>query len=255
MNLKIVSFLVIILALFFSRCDAQKASFEAIGDLPGGAFNSSVKGVSDDGRVIVGYATDSSGEKAFRWTSQTGMVVLGNLKNQSFKQSWANRVSADGNVIVGYGDPSVTNDGTLFFGRNGNWNEGRIMYATFSNGKYNTPVDIGLPVNKGGALHAYVASDKSYMLFNSPREGSNTKLDIWISFRKPDGLWSDPKNLGKKINSGADAILCPTVSSDGKYLFFIKLNLTTHTGYVYWVNILKIEEISIKLGATNNENQ
>ncbi len=142
--------------------------------------------------------------------------------------------------------PSVTNDGTLFFSRNGKWNEGRIMYSTYSNGTYNIPVDIGLPINKDGALHAYVAPDKSYMLFNSPREGSYTKLDIWISFRKFDGTWSDPKNLGKTINSGADAILCPTVSPDGKYLFFTKLNLTTQTGYVYWVSTNFIDVLNIK---------
>lgn len=132
--------------------------------------------------------------------------------------------------------PSVTNAETLFFSRGGNWKEGRVMYSTLFNEKYNTPTEIGLPINKGGALHAYISPDKGYMLFNSPREGSYTQLDIWISFRKTDGSWSDPRNLGKTINSGADAILCPTVTPDGKYLFFTKLNLTTHTGYVYWVS-------------------
>jgi hypothetical protein len=84
------------------------------------------------------------------------------------------------------------------------------------------------------------------MLFNSPREGSFTQLDIWISFRNQDGSWSDPKNLGKTINSGANAILCPTVSPDGKYLFFTKLNLTTQTGYVYWVSTNFIDVLKIK---------
>jgi Tol biopolymer transport system component len=143
--------------------------------------------------------------------------------------------------------PSVTYDGTLFFSRNGKWNEGRIMYAACINGKYTTPVDIGLPVNQGGALHAFVAPDKSYMLFNSPREGSFTQLDIWISFRKPDGSWSDPKNLGETINSGADAILCPTVSPDGKYMFFTKLNFSANTGYVYWVSTGFIDNLRKKL--------
>ena len=132
--------------------------------------------------------------------------------------------------------PSVTEDGTLFFSRNGKWTEGRIMYSEYDNGQYSTPVDIGLPVNTGGALHAYVAPDKSYLLFNSPREGSYTKLDIWISFRTPDGKWTSPKNLGKTINSGADAILCPTVTPDGKYMFFTRLNLSSNTGNVYWVS-------------------
>lgn len=120
------------------------------------------------------------------------------------------------------------------------------MYSTYSNGKYNTPVDIGLPVNTGGALHAYVAPDKSYMIFNSPRAGSFTKLDLWISSHNEDGSWTSPKNMGQTINSGADAILCPTVSPDGKYLFFTKLNFNTNTGFVYWVSSQVIEEARIK---------
>ena len=138
--------------------------------------------------------------------------------------------------------PSVTSDGTIFFSRNGKWTEGRIMYSTYSNGKYNTPVDIGFLVNTGGALHAYVAPDKSYMIFNSPRAGSFTKLDLWISFHNEDGSWTNPKNMGETINSGADAILCPNVSPDGKYLFFTKLNFNTNTGFVYWVSSQVIEE-------------
>ena len=83
----------------------KSASFQGLGDLPGGTFSSSAKGISADGKVIVGYGTTSLGEEAFRWTKETGMVSLGNLPDNSFKKSWANKVSADGNVIVGYGDP------------------------------------------------------------------------------------------------------------------------------------------------------
>ena len=168
--------------------------------------------------------------------------------NEKTENSWGNSTSV-GNVINTSETeyyPSITSDGTLFFSRNGKWNEGQILYSSYTNGKYDTPVNIGLPVNTGGALHAYVAPDKSYMLFNSPREGSFTQLDIWISFRKFDESWSEPKNLGKAINSGADAILCPTVSPDGKYLFFTKLNLTTQTGYVYWVSTNFIDVLKIK---------
>ncbi len=82
-----------------------KASFQGLGDLPGGEFSSSAQGLSADGKVIVGFGATSSGEEAFRWTEETGLVILGNLPDKSFKKSWANKVSADGNVIVGYGDP------------------------------------------------------------------------------------------------------------------------------------------------------
>jgi hypothetical protein len=139
--------------------------------------------------------------------------------------------------------PSITYDGTLFFSRNGNWDQGRIMYSSYTTNGYITPVDIGLPVNTGGALHAFIAPDKSYMLFNSPRSGSNTDLDIWISYRKQNGMWTYPKNPGVTINSGADAILCPTVTPDGKYMFFTRLNFDSNTGNLFWVSTAFIDSL------------
>jgi Tol biopolymer transport system component len=175
----------------------------------------------------------SDGNKVFYYANGGDLFY-----NERKGESWGPPINVGASINTSETEyyPSVTNDGTLFFSRAGNWSDGRIMYSTCHEGKYNNHVDIGLPVNTGGALHAYIAPDKSYMLFNSPRKGSHTQLDIWISFHKADGSWTEPHNLGETINSGADAILCPTVTPNGKYLFFTKLNLTTHTGYVYWVS-------------------
>lgn len=167
--------------------------------------------------------------------------------NEKTENGWGEPISVGTNINTAETEyyPSVTYDGTLFFSRAGKWSDGRIMYSTVENGQYSLPVDIGLPVNNGGALHAFVAPDKSYMLFNSPRAGSYTQLDIWISFHNKDGSWTEPQNLGETINSGADAILCPTVSPDGKYMFFTKLNFNPQCGFVYWVSTDFINNLKI----------
>ncbi len=81
---------------------AQAASFQGLGDLPGGSFLSRAKGVSADGSVVVGAGNDTgaTGTEAFRWTQGTGMVGLGDLSGGSFVSS-AGGVSADGSVVVG----------------------------------------------------------------------------------------------------------------------------------------------------------
>jgi Tol biopolymer transport system component len=139
--------------------------------------------------------------------------------------------------------PSIIKSGDLYFSRAGDWATGRLMYSKFQNGEFQKAVDLGLPINNGGALHAWFSPDESYVLFNSPRAGSYTRNDIWISFKKKDGNWTDPINLGKKINSGADAIMCPTVSPDGKYMFFTKLNFNPTTGFIYWVSTSFIDSL------------
>ncbi len=69
-----------------------------MGDLPAGSFDSLATGVSTDGSVIVGLATNP-GVTAFRWTAASGMVDLGRPPGGNYSQAWG--VSADGSVIVG----------------------------------------------------------------------------------------------------------------------------------------------------------
>jgi len=52
------------------------------------------------GSYIVGYGNSASGNEAFRWTAEGGMVGLGSLPGGSFL-SIAQGVSADGMIIVG----------------------------------------------------------------------------------------------------------------------------------------------------------
>ena len=70
-----------------------------LGTLPGGNF-SEAHGVSGDGFVVVGAATNAQGQwRAFRWTQPSGMVEIGVL--QGGNASIARAASGDGSVIVG----------------------------------------------------------------------------------------------------------------------------------------------------------
>ncbi len=91
---------VLLAAPFNPPARAQGASFEGLGDLPGGAFQSVAIRVSADGSVVVGEGESASGQEAFRWTAATEMVGLGDLPGADFYSS-AYGVSADGSVVVG----------------------------------------------------------------------------------------------------------------------------------------------------------
>ena len=68
-----------------------------LGTLPGGS-QSAAYGVSADGSVVVGMATNAAGQpRAFRWWA--AMQDLGTLPGGY--DSWAFGVSADGSVVVG----------------------------------------------------------------------------------------------------------------------------------------------------------
>jgi len=55
----------------------QAGGFVGLDDLPGGEFLSAARGASYDGSVIVGSARSTSSEEAFRWTEASGMVGFG----------------------------------------------------------------------------------------------------------------------------------------------------------------------------------
>jgi len=91
-----------ILILFFCTNLLAQASFEGLGDLPGGAIASWAYDVSADGSVVVGIsATDGTGREAFRWTAAGGMVGIGHLPGGEIF-SRAEGVSADGSIVVGF---------------------------------------------------------------------------------------------------------------------------------------------------------
>ena len=76
-------------------------SFQGLGDLPGGEFQSEAFGVSGDGTIVVGDSIfdEPSRSQAFRWTMSGGMEVLGGVSSPiDLRQVWA--VSRDGTLIV-----------------------------------------------------------------------------------------------------------------------------------------------------------
>ncbi|HVZ93039.1 MAG TPA: hypothetical protein VG797_00870 [Phycisphaerales bacterium] len=85
-----------------ANVDAEGASLQLLGDLPGGIFYSTANAISADGTTVVGSATSADGTEAFRWRAGTGMVSLGDLPDGPVA-SYGCGVSADGSVVVGSG--------------------------------------------------------------------------------------------------------------------------------------------------------
>ena len=67
----------------------------------------------------------------------------------------------------------------------------------------------------------FIAPDEDFLLFaSSTLDGGQGKMDLYVGFRRGDGSWPRPINLGPAVN-GPDHELCPILSPDGRFLFFI----------------------------------
>lgn len=87
----------------------------------------------------------------------------------------------------------------------------------------------GKPLNTDkDNLDFYMARDESYMVIA-------TGSGLAISYKKSDGEWTIPRNLGREINFGLGS-WGPYVTADGKYLFY---STGTKPDYsdtgIYWV--------------------
>jgi ankyrin repeat protein len=115
---------------------------------------------------------------------------------------------------------SISEQGTLYFRR------GMEMFrAEQKNGAFHTPEKLDLKINSGARIFAlFIAPDESYMILESfGGEGGYGGADLYISYQMKDGSWFDPINLGPKINTGATERF-PSVTPDGKYLFFLRVS-------------------------------
>lgn len=90
----------------------------------------------------------------------------------------------------------------------------------------------------------FIAPDGSYLIFGSYRNGKHGQADLFISFNDGND-WTTPVNMnscGTIINNNTAHHSEPSLSPDGKYLFF-RRHETMMDMDVYWVDAKIIEEI------------
>jgi len=165
--------------------------------------------------------------------------------------------------------PTMSNQGTIYFYARGENNKGDIYKSLYKNGKYGEAQKVEAPIStEHWENDPYIAPDESYLIFQSDRPGTFGEGDLFISYRLNNGNWSVPKNMGEGVNTRESGEACPSVSSDGKYLFFSgmcrilpsysdtsitlkeKLTILNQPGNgsedVFWVSAKIIEELKPK---------
>jgi ankyrin repeat protein len=132
---------------------------------------------------------------------------------------------------------SVAADGSIYSPGDGDIHVSRLV-----DGRYQEPVNLGTPVNsEAGEGAPFIAPDQSYLIFMRFRHEENIGgVDLWISFRDESGGWTEPLNLGERVNSRANQI-CPIVSHDGRYLFFNSSRAGNDDNY--WIEASFIEQL------------
>jgi len=183
--------------------------------------------VLDGGPVI-----SSDGSKLFIYR-QEQIVYFTKVKSE-----WVNPTP----IIEGFSFSVAKNGNIYYSGKND-----AIYKIEFKDNKYLNPKLLNESINKSGYLNwtPYVAPDESYLIFSRcDRNGDYGNLYICFKSKTKDD-WTDPVDMGESINTWAQERF-PSVSPDGKYLFFCRSQGSADD--VFWVstNVIKSLKDSIK---------
>jgi outer membrane protein OmpA-like peptidoglycan-associated protein len=140
-----------------------------------------------------------------------------NQKNQWNKPIRLKELSTPGNdVVVGFPDPL-----TIFIYHSGDGRpQGIHQYSKF--GKtwtYVRPLEMGNFKNSSTHFSGRLSYDGNIIVMSMKTPGSFGNEDIYISFKKSEGVWTSPKNIGNTINTFAQE-QTPYLSEDQKILYF-----------------------------------
>ncbi|GAB6108331.1 hypothetical protein [Fusibacter bizertensis] len=91
------------------------------------------------------------------------------------------------------------------------------------------------PIN---GIHPCISRDERFLIYDCDRtDGYGGEGDLYVSFKKTDGTWSEGVNLGPDVNSeGVE--FAASLSPDGKYIFFMK------NYHIYWVDVKIIDQFN-----------
>lgn len=216
----------------------------------------SARGVSNDGNIIVGYSGSLSNGRAFRWTSNSGSVGLGNLSGGTV--SVARGVSGDGNIVVGYDGlgsfgsttrafvwtsqtnmvqlapltdgtysraDAITEDGKYIVGTSNTY-DGYHAVLWSING---TVRDLGIMAGAIGNYAVAVSADGRTIIGSSQIANGSYRPFMWeesTGYRDLGEL-----NIGKNTNAYG-------LSLDGKLVVGVSGSLSSGTAFIYSSNVM-----------------
>jgi outer membrane protein OmpA-like peptidoglycan-associated protein len=140
--------------------------------------------------------------------------------------AWQKAVNAGAplNTRLNEGAQTLSSNGRYMFftacDRPGGMGSCDIYFSSFNDGKWSEPYNLMSPVNTSHwESQPSISADGKTLFFSSNRPGGFGGKDIWYSVLNDRNQWSNPVNMGSRINTDGDE-MSPFIHFDGKTLYF-----------------------------------
>jgi Tol biopolymer transport system component len=152
--------------------------------------------------------------------------------------SWSDAKKLDSPInddLVFY--PNTSKNGDLFYT---SISKMKTYYASNKNGRYPKVHELGIEYG----IHGFISPSQDFLVVNARNKEDERRKDndIYVYFKGKDGKWTNPISLGNAINSNFNET-CPSITPDGKYLFFGRYNEEGGLSNFYWVSAEVIDKV------------
>jgi Tol biopolymer transport system component len=152
------------------------------------------------------------------------------------EDSWGDAIQLDSPInddLVFH--PIEAKNGDLYYF---NVSKMKLYYAPNKNGEFPEVQEVEIEFG----FHGFISPSQDFLVVDA--RNKNNDNDLYVYFKKQDGTWTKPIDLGNEVNSNFhDSV--PRITPDGKYLFFTR---TTEEDdkFIYWVSTRVIENLRPK---------
>jgi outer membrane protein OmpA-like peptidoglycan-associated protein/tetratricopeptide (TPR) repeat protein len=142
--------------------------------------------------------------------------------HNEYEKKWTNfrKIGTNINSCKHEASISLSFDGKELFIYKDDNGDGNIYVSTFKDDEWSSPGKLSSEINsKSWETHACLTADGNTLYFTSNREGGFGGRDIYSCEKLASGKWSQPVNLGPKINTEYDEE-SPFILRDGATMYF-----------------------------------
>lgn len=96
-----------------------------------------------------------------------------------------------------------------------------IAVSNKSGSGWSAPENVTIPyfLNRSVSLHGQLSKDGKVFVFSADSYATTGGEDIYVTLKNSSGEWSEPRNLGRNINTSLQE-LSPSLSEDGSIIYF-----------------------------------
>ena len=164
-----------------------------------------------DHDLVIGLSENGSTLYTIKYNYVGSKRYVQIMQSQQHQNGWSEPIPLDMEPILlpdGYHEFSMHPSGTVLLiswsAMDSLGEEDLYISELIEGNNWTKPINLGPAINSVGfEISPFLSADKKQLFFASDRPGGMGNSDIWVSTRLQDSPyhWSQPRNLGAKVNS------------------------------------------------------